>query len=144
MKTPVVLRIGAVGAAAVCVAVFGSGVAAADPLIGKTYAEASALIGQWGVTPVVSTVVGSNLPTDECLVTHWAESGSKVLVSLNCNGKLAEPGNPGNSAASLQGREMKELHDTADFIDEHPEWCEKNADQCLNFCSRHEGMCSTY
>src|SRR3954453_18526045 len=98
------------------VAVLGSGTAsAADPLIGKSYAQAVTIIqDKWNRTPVVASQVGSVLPRDECIVTSWVRptttdsmggNGPRtVRVDLNCGSQIAEPGHPGNSKTTPEGK----------------------------------------
>ncbi len=64
MKKPVVLGIGAIGAAAASFAVFGSGTASAtNEYAGQTYNDAAQAISDAGQSPVIATRVGSFLPT---------------------------------------------------------------------------------
>jgi hypothetical protein len=77
------------------------GVSAAtdDPLIGKTYSEASAVVSGLNGTPKIATVVGGRLATDECIVASWRKSSSLdssgnrqtniYLINLNCSGPSA-------------------------------------------------------
>lgn len=119
----VALGIGSFGAAATAMAILGSGTASADDYAGQTYADASAAISDAGQTAIVSTVVGDKLPQDECIVASSRVSSlpnsiadedypgnlvpntDEILLALNCNGGVAEGGNPGNSALSPAGRE---------------------------------------
>lgn len=116
MKKIIVLGGGAVGAAAVSMALFGTGVAAADDYAGETYADASSAAGDAGMTVVVAGRVGDKLSQDDCLVTRSqvapfasANDGihydSQIQFYLNCNGGVASATTPGNSAASPTGRE---------------------------------------
>jgi hypothetical protein len=63
--------------------------------------------------------VGDQLPTTQCRVTGsrtantldsggFSSGGGRILLDLNCNAELASPGNPGNSAASPEGRQAQE------------------------------------
>lgn len=107
---------------------FSSGVAAADPLVGKTYAEASAKIEEWHGTTVISAVVGDVVGTNDCIVTSWRKSPAdhgKIQIALNCNNKLAGPGSPGNSLASPQGRVEKKAQDKIEWLSKHPAYCQK-------------------
>lgn len=110
----------ATGAAAL-VAMLGSAPAGAiNEYEGMPYYKAANAISQSGATPVISSKVGSFLPTSQCIVTgsHKASfldssgnnSGSKVLLDLNCNYTFALPGVPGNSLGSPEG---KAAHDEA-------------------------------
>ena len=105
----------AVGAAAVSMAFFGSGVAAADDYAGQTYGDASKAIADAGKKAVVASRAGDTLADDECVVTHsqaaawikgddFAPVTDTVLLNLNCNATVASAKDPGNSAASPEGR----------------------------------------
>ena len=106
--------VGLVGATTAMVALFGSGSAAAiNDYVGQTYNDAATAISQGGQTPVISTRIGSFLPTGACIVngsrtaSFLDSSGnntSKVLLSLNCNYTFALAGVPGNSLGSPEGR----------------------------------------
>ena len=99
-----VLRIlGAVGAAAFSMTMFGGGIASADALTGKTYDEAAAAISSWKGTPVIATLSGDQLDKGKCIVTSFHVSiflnasghnarGKNYLLSLNCNNRVASPG----------------------------------------------------
>lgn len=152
--TSIAVRIGAVvGAAVVAMAIFGTGTSAADdPYIGKTYSDASAAIADKGGNPVISTVVGSELATDQCIVESWHRvsyasgdnfdhDNKKFLLSLNCVAKLAHGGQPGNSLASPQGRAEKKVEARAQLFNENPTRCEKNLESCQRFCEK-TGLCS--
>ena len=69
MKKLIVLGTGAVGTAAVSMAFFGTGVAAADDYAGQTYADASSAASDAGQTVIVASRVGDKLAQDECIVT---------------------------------------------------------------------------
>jgi hypothetical protein len=124
-----------------------------DALTGKTYADATEKIAGWNLKPVIASVVGSALPRDECIVTNWRKSGhlddhgrshhDTVLVSLNCNNRVAAPGLPGNSVATPEGKEEQRIQERADFINNHPEYCQRNPDSCEQFCTRYPGRCTT-
>ena len=146
----------AVGAAAASMAVLGAGAATADALVGKTYEDArSTVSGDWNATPVLSTVNGDKLDLDSCIVASWTKSsaidalgestGTRVLLNLNCNAKVAQPGVPGNSAMTPQGKAAKKDIATANRIAADPEkvGCFKNDDNlayCKRVCSR-TGLC---
>ena len=120
MKKLIVLVAGASGSAAVSMAFFGTGVAAADDYAGQMYADASSALSKAGLTGVVATRVGDKLPQDECIVTHSQTSsftntfdaanaiqtnpGTQVLLYLNCNAPVASATTPGNSLGSPEGR----------------------------------------
>ena len=118
MKKSIVLSGGSVVAASACMALFGTGVAAADDYAGQTYADASSAASDAGQTVVVAGRVGDKLPQDECLVTRsqtapfadaddGAHYDSQVQFYLNCAGAYASATNPGASVASPEGREAK-------------------------------------
>ncbi|HET6731779.1 hypothetical protein [Mycobacterium sp.] len=106
---------GTLGATAVAMAFFGTGVAAADDYTGQTFADASSAISDAGKKAVVSTRAGDELPDDKCIVTSsqsapwlkgddFAPVTDTVLVNLNCNATVASATKSGNSAASPEGR----------------------------------------
>lgn len=155
MGSLVVRILGAVGAAAVSVTMFGSGVASAgDPYTGKTYDEAAAAISKYNGNPVIGTVHGDRLATGDCTVTSWRKSSflnssgkndraSDIVLNLNCNNKIAEPGHPGNSAMSPEGLKAKKDQEAAATINENPSVCQKNEDYtkwCEVVCKR-SGLC---
>lgn len=154
MKT-IALRIGVVlFAVPAALVTFGTGTSAAkDPYAGLTYADASAKISNSGATPVVLTVVGAELDTDQCIVTSsrkplYAKSDNfdhdtkQILLSLNCSAKLAHAGLPGNSLASPQGRSEKKVEDRAEWFNSKPTSCQKDLDSCQKFCEKYAGLCS--
>jgi hypothetical protein len=115
MKKLGVYAIAAVGVTAVSMAFFGSGIAAADDYSGQTYADASKAIGDAGKKAVIASRAGDTLSDDDCIVTHsqsapWIKGNDfaavtdTVLVYLNCNATVANAKDPGNSAASPEGR----------------------------------------
>jgi hypothetical protein len=104
VKRLLTLSAGSVGATAISIALFGTGVTAADEYDGQTYADAAAAIEESGGTPIVSTRVCGKLPQDECIVVDSADhsfmrpmtgdvyfelSSDEVRLSLNCNGGYA-------------------------------------------------------
>jgi hypothetical protein len=110
-----VYAITAVGATAVSMAFFGSGVAAADDYSGQTYGDASKAISDAGKKAVIASRAGDTLTDDDCIVTHsqsapwikgddFAPVSDTVLVYLNCNATVATAKDPGNSAASPEGK----------------------------------------
>lgn len=110
-----VCAISAVGATAVSMAFFGSGIAAADDYSGQTYGDASKAISDAGKKAVIASRAGDTLADDECIVSHsqsapWIKGNDfspvtdTVLVYLNCNATVATAKDPGNSAASPEGR----------------------------------------
>jgi hypothetical protein len=153
MKKLVARTTSAVAAMTVSMAMFGTPVAAADAFAGQTYADASATLSKMGAKVVIAGRVGSYLPQDECMVTRsqqpsWRKGtsftrvGDTVLLFLNCNSPVASATQPGYSAASPEGRAVKQLQDTADFINQHPEYCKENAETCKNFCTSHASLCT--
>jgi len=119
LKKLLVLGAGACGAAAIAFTLIGAGVASADDqVVGQTYKDAKAAIGQMGLTPVVATTVGDRKDWDNCIVTSankapfLDESGNKtgnqMLVNLNCYAKYSTTNWPGFSLQSPEGRKMYE------------------------------------
>lgn len=124
MKKSIVLSAGSAVAASALMALFGTGVAAADDYAGQTYADASSAASSAGLSVVVASRVGDKLSQDDCLVTRSqtapfadADDGShvsgQVQFYLNCNGGYATATNPGASVASPEGREAKAAADQA-------------------------------
>ncbi|CAN5579880.1 hypothetical protein BH09ACT7_BH09ACT7_58400 [soil metagenome] len=146
-----------VGMAVVAFALIGSGTAAAKtPYAGLTWGVASAKVADKGGKAVISTVVGSELPTDECVVMSARRSSYTKrdgfdherawLFALNCNAKLAHGGEPGNSLASPEGRAQEKLESTAAKINagasKPGNWCAQNLEKCQKFCDTNAGLCS--
>jgi hypothetical protein len=115
MKKLGVYAITTVGATAVSMAFLGSGIAAADDYSGQTYGDASKAISDAGQKAVIASRAGDTLSDDDCIVTHsqsapwikgddFAPVTDTVLVYLNCNATVATAKDPGNSAASPEGR----------------------------------------
>lgn len=105
----------AFSAAAVSMAFFGTGIAAADDYTGQTYGDASKAISDAGKKAVIASRAGDTLTDDQCTVTHsqsapwikgddFAPVTDTVLVYLNCNATVATNKDPGNSAGSPEGR----------------------------------------
>jgi hypothetical protein len=105
----------AVSAAAVSMAFFGTGIAAADDYSGQTYGDASKAISDAGKKAVIASRAGDTLSDDQCMVSHaqsapWIKGDNfspvtdTVLVYLNCNATVASAKDPGNSAGSPEGR----------------------------------------
>lgn len=154
MGSQVARILGAVGAATLSVAMFGSGVASADALIGTTYSDAAAKVSSWGGKAVVGTVSGDQLETGDCLVTAWHKShflnssgrnerSNEYVLHLSCNNLLASPGHPGNSSVTPAGIGAKQDQITADAINTDPTGCYKNNDNlayCQAVCKR-TGLC---
>jgi hypothetical protein len=110
-----VYAITAVGATAVSMAFLGTGVAAADDYASQTYGDASKAISDAGKKAVIASRAGDTLSNDDCIVTHsqsapwikgddFAPVTDTVLVYLNCNATVATAKDPGNSAASPEGK----------------------------------------
>jgi O-acetyl-ADP-ribose deacetylase (regulator of RNase III) len=98
VKKLLVLGAGACGAAAVALTLVGGGVANADDqVVGQTYKDAKAAIGQMGLTPAVATTIGGRKDWDNCIVTSANKApfldgsgrkvGTQMLVNLNCYAK---------------------------------------------------------
>jgi hypothetical protein len=115
MKKLGVYAITGVGATAVSMAFFGTGIAAADDYAGQTYGDASSAISDAGKKAVIASRSGDTLTDDKCIVTHsqsapwikgddFAPVTDTVLVYLNCNVGVATAKDPGNSVASPEGR----------------------------------------
>ena len=129
-----------------------AGIATADSYAGQTYGDAAGKLSAKGYTPVISTVVGDQLATDDCIVTSSRkptfvntdnfDHGKDYLLSINCSAKLAHPGQPGNSLASPQGRQEKVVEQRAAKYNDKPENCAKNLDSCKRFCDKYSGQCS--
>jgi hypothetical protein len=111
----IVLSGGTVGATAVSMVVFATGVAVADDYAGQTYAHATTALSDAKLKGVIASRVGDALPNDQCVVTHsekaswikgdkFASVTDTVLLHLNCNATVASATTPGNSAASPEGR----------------------------------------
>jgi hypothetical protein len=111
VKKSIVLSAGTAVAASALMALFGTGVAAADDYAGQTYSDASSAASNAGLSVVVASRVGDKLSQDECLVTRSqtapfadADDGAhvdgQVQFYLNCNGGYATATNPGASLAS--------------------------------------------
>jgi hypothetical protein len=105
----------AVGAAVASMAFFGTGLAAADDYSGQTYGDVSKAISDAGKKAVIASRAGDTLTDDQCVVTHsqsapwikgddFAPVTDTVLVYLNCNATVATNKDPGNSAASPEGK----------------------------------------
>jgi len=115
MKKFGVYAMAAVGATAVSMTFLGSGIAAADDYSGQTYGDASKSISDAGKKAVIASRAGDTLADDDCIVSHsqsapWIKGDDfspvtdTVLVYLNCNATVATAKDPGNSAASPEGR----------------------------------------
>ncbi len=110
-----------IAASAASGALLGAGTANAVPdVVDRPYKDAKRIIQRSGGIPVIANKFGNGADEDNCLVTNAWDAGyprlnsrgrmannRDVLVALNCNGKLAAPGSPGNSAMSPVGRDEK-------------------------------------
>lgn len=114
-----VLGMSATAAAGAALALAGSGVAVAGTspdVTGQKYSDAQTAITGAGFTAVVQSTVGDQLAWPDCVVTRTQQrtvqppansSGSattQLLVELNCNAGVASATQPGNSAASPEGK----------------------------------------
>lgn len=154
MGSLVIRILGAVGAAIVSVTILGNGVASADALTGQTYDEASGTISGWNGQPVIGTVNGDQVATDDCVVTSWQKSmfldssgdnsrSNEYVLHLNCNNRLASPGHPGNSLMTPEGAAAKKDQRAATNISKDPSYCEQSdeiAEWCQKLCKR-TGLC---
>jgi hypothetical protein len=134
-------------------AMFGAGTASADALTGKTYSDAAAIVSGWNRTAVVETVNGSQLASDDCIVSSWRKwtttdpAGKRlnqVLMNLNCNQGLAAPGKPGNSMASPEGRQRAKDNTMAALVAKNDKDCYQS-DAAMNWCvalCNRTGLCS--
>jgi hypothetical protein len=118
--------IGVAAVAVAAMALFAAGTAAADDVVGQTYADASEALDGEGVTPVIATRTGDKLEEGDCIVTaawnapfvrdggdEFVRAEDETLLSLNCAGGYATATNPGASVASPAGREAKAAADEA-------------------------------
>ena len=143
---------GAVSGAAALAVIFGAGPAVADnEYKGLTYAKVQERTGN---RAVISSRVGSYLPTEECIVTGnrratYGTGGAKILVDLNCNDTMTA-GHPGYSVATDQGKKAQQLKETGVNLsknytsalkaDRAPQ-CEKFYQRCQQICQQ-AGTCS--
>lgn len=159
MKMPLAVDRGTVLVALLVLGMIGAGVAVAKkpPYVGQTYAKAAAKITSNGWTPMIRTVVGGELATDDCIVTQAQKSKSRKrtwMLDLNCTNLVASPGHPGNSVTTPQGKVAHDRQVRADNWDKQVEkylaggkkvpWCgrtESHTKTCNDFCARH-GICS--
>jgi hypothetical protein len=140
--------------AAATMAMLGATAAHADNPINKTYSDARSIVQDWGSTPVLSTVSGDQLALDDCIVTSYTRSsavsalgennGTKILLNVNCNAKVAQAGVAGNSAVTPQGKAAKQDIKVANQINKNPKGCYDSDDDlayCKRVCNR-TGLCS--
>ncbi len=135
--------------AAAAFAMFGAGVAGASPSVwGKTFSEASEILNKAGYTARVVTTVGDQLPWSDCIVISQADAASAgfgpsqymnfttktVLLALNCNARVASTTDPGNSAASPEGRKAK-FEEWERNTPEGREWWQRNTAEGRKWCA---------
>ena len=120
--------------------VFGCAVASADAYAGETYSDAAGALSGAGMTVVVGGRVGSDLPTEKCVVSRsqkapWVKGdnfqqvNNTMLLFLNCTQPVATAGKPGNSAASPQGQQAlkdEKAYEWKSTTDEGAQWCAEN------------------
>lgn len=105
----------AIAVAAVPLGLAVAGVAAADDYAGKTYSDAQSALSGAGMKGVIATREGDSVSDDKCVVTssekaswkkgdNFAAVTDTVLLNLNCSAAVATAKQPGNSAASPEGR----------------------------------------
>ena len=122
VKRVIVSGVGIVGLGVMSMALFGTGVAAADDYAGETYSDASSALSGASEKGVIAGVVGDSVSQGDCVVTRsqkapWLKGDNfspvtdTVLLYLNCNAKLATAGKPGNTPASPEGRAEKAAED---------------------------------
>jgi hypothetical protein len=143
MKKFVARAAAVLSAAAVSVAMFGTGFANADSVKGQTYEDAAAyLSGTRNKTVVIATVVGDQLETNRCIVTSWKLDNNdkkQALVNLNCNSAVATAGSAGNSAASPAGIKALKDEKNAKSLAQDSSICDTSAalgEWCAGICSR--------
>ncbi|MBI3223910.1 MAG: hypothetical protein HYZ39_02505 [Mycolicibacterium cosmeticum] len=114
---------------AVCAATFGGGIAAAvDPLVGRTYADATSdITSKWKAQPVLASVVGDGRPLEKCIVSSWRRETKtgKIYLSLYCDDTFASSTKSGQSAGSAEGRAAKKHAADVEWLQTHPELCVK-------------------
>jgi hypothetical protein len=133
---------GALGGAAVAVAIFGAGPANADnEWAGRTYEQVASALGQ---APVIASRVGDYLPTPQCVVTRSrtanfldssGNKSGKVHVYLNC-GDTKTAGHPGYSAATPTGQKAQTRRQQSAMISE--DYAKSNADGKTPICERDD------
>lgn len=122
MKKVIGSAAGTAGLGVLSLALFGTGVAAADDYAGQTYSDVSSALSSASQKGVIAGVVGDAVSQGDCVVTRsqkapWLKGDNfspvtdTVLLYLNCNAKLATAGKPGNSLASPEGRAEKAAED---------------------------------
>jgi hypothetical protein len=116
VKKVLVASVGALGSAAVALALGGGIASADDGVVGQTYKDAKAALSQRGLTPVVASTVGDRKDWDNCIVTSATaapgidgfgnQSGGKMNVNLNCYAKYSTSQWPGFSIQSPEGQKI--------------------------------------
>lgn len=146
------IGIAVIAASGASTAILGTGVAhATDNLIGKKYSAAKTYVSNsMSATPVLATVTGGVLNLDDCLVVSWSFSaspnalgesrGQRVLLNVNCNAPVSEPGVPGNSVMTPTGKKYRTANASAEKIAADPTkyGCyktEKRLTDCKNLCN---------
>ena len=154
MKKPLSLGIGVVSVATVASAIFGMGTASAiNEYVGMTYDKASSQISSWGGTATIATRTGEALQTGDCIVvgsrtasflgSSGFSGGSQVLLNLDCNQVLADPGHPGGSAASPAGKQVKQDQTDLKWLNDNTEYCAEYAGYCKRLCDTYADICSS-
>jgi hypothetical protein len=111
-----VAGVGALGSAAVALALGGGIASADDGVVGQTYADAKAALSQQGMAPVVASTVGDRKDWDSCIVTSATpasgidgfgnQANRKMNVNLNCYAKYSTSQWPGFSLQSPEGQKI--------------------------------------
>lgn len=111
-----VAGVGALGSAAVALALGGGVASADDGVVGQTYADAKAALSQQGMAPVVASTVGDRKDWDNCIVTSATpasgidgfgnQANRKMNVNLNCYAKYSTSQWPGFSLQSPEGQKI--------------------------------------
>jgi len=111
-----VAGVGALGSAAVALALGGGVASADDGVVGQTYADAKAALSQQGMAPVVASTVGDRKDWDSCIVTSATPASGidgfgnqatrKMNVNLNCYAKYSTSQWPGFSLQSPEGQKI--------------------------------------
>lgn len=154
MKKPLSLGIGVISVATAASAIFGVGTASAiNEYVGMTYDKASSQISSWGGTATIATRTGEALQTGDCIVvgsrtasflgSSGFAGGSQVLLNLDCNQALADPGHPGNSAASPAGKQVKQQQTDLKWLNKNTEYCSEYASYCKQLCDAYADICSS-
>ncbi len=118
MKNHIVLGAGSAVVAAACMALFGTGTAAADDYAGQTYADASAAAsdagdiggrGEHGGRQALDRRLHRDAIADRAVRQRHRRRPlhGQVQFYLNCNGGYATATNPGDSLGSPPGREVQ-------------------------------------